>query len=472
MACSEDQAGGRAEDGVTRTTRRRLQHIGTRGFVTGARLAVLALIVAGVYALVVLGIGDVPTTGQWTLIAFSALAAVVVALLYARVRPRVTARAEVLVRHSVGSPNEVARAFAQRVAGGLPVEELLAVLVESLRTGLAVTSAEVWAAEAGVLTLVAADPANVRAPVALQAAERDVLLRTGVVGRSWLQLWLPALLDGDEGEPLIFVPMIHAGEVIGLVLARREAGRPFARDDEETLAMIARQAALAFRNVRLDSALEESLGELRESRARVVVAADAERRRIERDLHDGAQQHLLGLAVNLKVARELARTDPARADALLAELSAEVHNALEGVRDLAHGIYPPLLAEQGLADAVRGALARSGARGRVIDDGVARYSQSVESTVYFCCVEGIQNAVKHAPSARIAVRLSPEDHVLVFEVCDDGPGFEPGSRADGAGLTNMRDRVGALGGTLQVETRRGRGTCVRGVLPLVSPAAR
>jgi signal transduction histidine kinase len=149
-----------------------------------------------------------------------------------------------------------------------------------------------------------------------------------------------------------------------------------------------------------------------------------------------------------------------------------VHAALEEVRDLAHGIYPPLLAEQGLATAVRGALARSGARGRVVADGVARYSPSLESTVYFCCVEGIQNAVKHAPGARVAVRLWPESRALLFEVRDDGPGFDSMRHQEGAGITNMRDRVGALGGTLQVEAQPGEGTCITGVLPLVSAAVR
>jgi signal transduction histidine kinase len=306
----------------------------------------------------------------------------------------------------------------------------------------------------------------------VKPAEEEVIQRAGVVGRSWLELWIPPLLGGAHDGPILAVPMIHGGDSIGLLLVRREAGQPFAADDEETLGLVARQAALALRNVRLGSALEESLVELRASRARVVAAADAERRRIERDLHDGAQQHLLGLAVNLRVARELARSDPARADALLGQLSTEVHAALEDVRDLAHGIYPPLLAEQGLADAVRGALARSGARGRVVADGVARYSPSLESTVYFCCVEGIQNVVKHAPGARVAVRMWPEGRALLFEVRDDGPGFDRRRRHEGAGLTNMRDRVGALGGTLEVEAQPGEGTCITGVLPLVSSVAR
>jgi signal transduction histidine kinase len=229
----------------------------------------------------------------------------------------------------------------------------------------------------------------------------------------------------------------------------------------------------------LGSALEASLAELQEhaealraSRARVVAAGDAERRRIERDLHDGAQQHLIGLAVNLKVARELARSDPARADAILAELATEVHAAIEQLRDLAHGIYPPLLAEQGLADALRGALARATARGVVRADRVARYPPVVEATAYFCCVEAIQNAAKHAQGAPVEVRLWSENGALMFEVRDEGPGFDAAKAVAGAGMTNMQDRVGALGGVLVVESEPGAGTRITASLPIVTSAVR
>jgi signal transduction histidine kinase len=458
-------------------TRRRLRRLATATGVVGAQLVALAVIVAVVYALIVLGIGDVPTARQWTLIAFSAVAAAVVAVVYARVGPRVKARTAAMLSRAVGSPNELARAFAQRVAGGLPVDDLVAALIESLRSGLALAAAEVWTASAGTLELAGADPPRPRATVSLQPSEAAVVARAGVVGRSWVELWLPGLVDGDASSELRAVPMIHASEVIGLIVVRREHGRPFSADGEEALALIARQAALAFRNVRLGSALEASLAELQEhaealraSRARVVAAGDAERRRIERNLHDGAQQHLIGLAVNLKVARELAQSEPERAAEILAQLSAEVHAAIEELRDLAHGIYPPLLAERGLADAVRGALARSGAQGAVRADGLGRFSPTVESTAYFCCVEGIQNAVKHGDGARVAVRLWTQTGTLMFEVDDDGPGFDPATATEGAGITNMRDRVGALGGTLRVDASPGGGTHITAALPLVSAA--
>jgi signal transduction histidine kinase len=465
---------------VTGTSRRRVRRAAESGFVALARLGALAVIVVVVFGLVVLGIGNVPTSRQWTLLGFAALAAGAVAIAYARLRGRVTAWAEGVSRRSESVPDDAVRVFSRRVSSGLPADELLPVLVESLRTGLGLTAAEVWIHATGVLDLALADPPRQWQAVSTRPAEEAVALRAGVVGRSWLELWLPALVAGRGDVHLRAVPMMHGGELIGLLVVERDASRPpFAAEDEKTLALLARQAALAFRSVRLDSALEASLQELRgyaealrESRARVVAAGDAERRRIERDLHDGAQQHLLGVAVNLRVARELAASNPARADAILAELSREVHAALDELRDLAHGIYPPLLAERGLPDAVRGALARTHARGTVSADGIGRYTPSIESTAYFCCVEGIQNAAKHAPGSRVLVRFWCENDALLFEIRDDGPGFSPGGAAERAGMTNMRDRIGALGGTLRVDADPGTGTRVTGALPLVSAAVR
>jgi signal transduction histidine kinase len=264
--------------------------------------------------------------------------------------------------------------------------------------------------------------------------------------------------------------MVHDGELIAVAIAERDPAEPaFSPEDDETLALLGRQAALAFRTVRLGSALDASLEELRESRARVVAAGDEERRRIERDLHDGAQQHLLGLAVNLRVARELVSSDPAQADGLLGELSSEVHAAIEQLRELAHGIYPPLLAERGLPDAIRGAVLRAGVSGTVDADTVGRYPPEIESTAYFCCVEALQNAAKHAPGAQVSVRLWSADGALFFEVRDTGPGFDAALSPRTAGLVNMRDRVGAIGGTLRIDGADG--TSVTGALPLVSAAA-
>jgi signal transduction histidine kinase len=454
--------------------------IGRRLATAVIQVVALALIVAATFALVVLGIGDVPTSSQWTLLLFAALAAIVAALVYTRLRPRIAAWSKRLLDREAGVPDDVARAFARRAAGGLPLEELLVALVETLRAGFAASRAEVWTSGAGALQLAAADPPRDDGRVPLSPSEEAALGRASVVGRAWLALWLPTLVaTRPTAADIRAVPLTHAGELIGLLLAERAPGRAvFAKSDDEPLALLGRQAALALRNVRLGSALDESMEELRrqaealrESRARVVVAADAERRRIERNLHDGAQQHLLGLAVNLKVARELQSADPERSAAILAELSNEVHAALDELRDLAHGIYPPLLAERGLADAIRTALTRSGLAGSVRADGIGRHPADVEATIYFCCVEAIQNAAKQSADA-VSVNLWEEaGEALMFEVADDGPGFEPGQVAEGTGLTNMRDRVGALGGTLKLDASPGTGVRVTGAVPVVSPRA-
>lgn len=454
---------------MTEARRRQFRNQANALLVSLLRLGALVVIVAATYGLVVLGIGDVPTSGQWTLLAFSALAGLFVAVAYAHLRPRISAWSEAVVGETQQPPNAVVQAFSNRVSSGVPVGELLPVLVESLRSGLALNSAEVWTYAPGVLEPAATDPPRLRAPVPLQPTEVAALERAGVVGRSWLELWLPKLLAEGSRDQLRAAAMVHDGELIGVLLAEREVGRPaFSAEDDVTLSLLARQAALAFRTVRLGSALEVSLEELRESRARVVAAGDSERRRIERNLHDGAQQHLLGLAVNLRVARELLASDPERADAILVQLSGEVHAALDELRDLAHGIYPPLLAERGLADAVRSAAARSGSAAIVDAEPLGRFAPEVESTVYFCCVEAIQNGVKHAPGARLRVRLWSTAGALMFEVRDDGPGFDAAVVHEGSGLTNMRDRVGALGGTLRIDSSTG--TCVTGAVPLVTGA--
>jgi signal transduction histidine kinase len=433
-------------------------------------LAGLLLVVVAVYALVVLGIGHVPTSGQWTLIGFSMLAAAVVALLFVPLRTRLTAlSARLLQEDERDSPSEVLRAFSSRLTLPIPLEELLLQLCESLRATLWLDSAEVWTGSAGILERAASDPDVGPASLILTPAERSVVTRAGVAGHAWLSTWLPALV-ADRGENVRMAPITQSGELLGLILVERSpAAEPLHADDDQVLATLARQVGLALKNVRLGSALEASLDELRESRARVVAAADAERRRIERDLHDGAQQHLLALAVRLRTARELAITDPPRAQALLEELTGEVRTALEDVRDLARGIYPPLLAARGLREGLREATLRLPVPARIEADAIGRYPPEVEATVYFCCVEALQNVGKHAGGgARATVTVREEPDGLMFEVADDGAGFDSRTRRSGAGLTNMGDRLGALGGRLSVASTPGRGTRVIGALPLAT----
>ena len=197
--------------------------------------------------------------------------------------------------------------------------------------------------------------------------------------------------------------------------------------------------------------LRRQASELGASRARVLAAADAERRRIERDLHDGAQQHLTSLSVRLLMAAKLAGQDPELAS-LLEQLGAEVRDTAQEVRNLAHGIYPPLLRANGLADALFAAASHATLPTRVLAGSVGRYPADVEAAVYFCCLEAMQNACKHAGErASIRLRVREEAGTLTFEVTDDGAGFDATGRGLGAGLLNMADRLGAFGGRLRVE---------------------
>ncbi len=217
-------------------------------------------------------------------------------------------------------------------------------------------------------------------------------------------------------------------------------------------------------NHRLAARVEESLRELRESRARILAAADDERRRIERDLHDGGQQRLVALRVRLELADETMRESPARARRMLQQLGAEVDAALDELRSLAAGVYPSLLADRGLTDALRSAALRSPVPVSVAVNGEDRYGQDVEAAVYFCCLEALQNVAKHAPDAH-AVAISLERNGdLRFSVSDDGPGFD--TEIAGNGLVNMHDRVAAVGGTLEIKSSPGSGTEIVGHVPV------
>jgi signal transduction histidine kinase len=278
----------------------------------------------------------------------------------------------------------------------------------------------------------------------------------------------------EEEAALRAAPITHSGELLGLIVVERPPDVPFSEGEEQVVAALARQVGLALNSVRLGSALEASLDEfamqadeLRASRARVVAAADAERRRIERDLHDGAQQHLVALAVNLRLARELADSDPAGARAVLEELAGDVRDALEEIRDLAHGIYPQLLVDRGLSEGLGAAVSRAPVRARLETGAIGRYRPEVEATVYFCCLEALQNVGKHAGGdARATLRVWEEQGGLRFEVADDGAGFDARIEPRGSGLTNMSDRLGALGGCLSVFSAPGDGTRVAGAVPL------
>jgi signal transduction histidine kinase len=211
--------------------------------------------------------------------------------------------------------------------------------------------------------------------------------------------------------------------------------------------------------------------ELRASRQRLVAAQDEERRRIERNLHDGVQQQLVALNVQLGLLGKTADRDPAKVPALAAHLQGRATEALEDLRDLARGIYPPLLADQGLAAALESQARKAAVPTSVATDGIGRYDQAIESAVYFCSLEALNNVAKYAGASRARIELTQLDDRLLFTVRDDGVGFDPNVTAYGTGLQGMADRLDAIGGSIAVDSQPGAGTVVTGTVPVVGGAS-
>jgi signal transduction histidine kinase len=374
------------------------------------------------------------------------------------------------------APDEVIRTFGSRLTRALPLDELLLQLAESLKKTMTLSVAEVWTrGSTGRLERAVSVPDRGVAHLVLGAEEETVVARAGVCGAAWARIWLPAILQSDD-EVLRVAPITNSGELLGMIVVRRpDGGLPFDEHDDQALTELARQVGLALHNVKLDSALQESLDEvrrqadeLRASRARIVEATDAERRRIERDLHDGAQQHLVALAVSVRLARQLADVNPDQAKEILDQLGSDLQDAVQELRNLAHGIYPPLLMDRGLGEALSAAAGRAALPTVVRAEGIGRYPQQVEAAVYFCVLEALQNAGKHAgDGSEVTISLREEEGALLFDVADDGAGFDLATGAHrGHGFVNMSDRVGAFGGSIAVDSAPGRGTQISGRLPL------
>jgi len=262
--------------------------------------------------------------------------------------------------------------------------------------------------------------------------------------------YLTEIRDGDRR----IVAILHDAELAG---------------DPAFVEVAAAAASVAFATDRVAARTSALVRELKDARSRIVAAGDSERRRIERDLHDGAQQHLVALAIHLELAAEKAEIEqPADAEGLR-ELAAEVDQALEQLRALTRGMPPSALTNRGLASAIRSAAHRSPVPATVEANGLRDYPDEINTAVYFCCVEALQNVAKHARRAGSArVELREVDRVLTFSVSDDGPGISDHDARVGAGLINMRDRITTVGGRLIVHSRLGEGTRVSGRIPLAA----
>jgi len=368
------------------------------------------------------------------------------------VRQRAQRLANRLVYGHRATPYEILARFSENVAGMYATEDVLPRMGRVLAEGTGAAHAEVWLRVENTLRLSASWPEGDG------TGPRMLPLSGGEV---------PAIPSADR-----VVPVLHHDELLGALAVTKPPGEPFNPAEEELLSDLASQAGLVLRNVRLTAELEAHVDEisrqaqeLRASRQRIVAAQDAERRRLERNIHDGAQQHLVALAVRLRMAASMALKDPIKAAPMLDELQAQATEALETLRDLARGIYPPVLAEQGLVAAL---LARTGNLPTRVDveaGELGRYPLETEAAVYFCCLEALQNVAKYAHASNAVVRLSGLDGLLTFAVTDDGEGFDPKRTSLGTGVQGMIDRLDALGGSLEVHSEPGKGTTITGHIP-------
>jgi signal transduction histidine kinase len=462
--------------GLLASENRSLAPHGSRGLVQVLAIFGFVAVVSAIYLVLVLGLGHAPkTTGDKEVLALSMIASGVAAVIFVPVRERFLQSSTRFVYGAREAPDEVLRTFGSRLTRAIPMDELLLQLAESLRKTMALASAEVFTGAGEVLERTVSVPDIGPGSIVVSPRERPVVTRAGVSGTAWASIWLPALLAGREKEQIRVAPVSHAGELLGLIVVERSAqASAFSEDDDRVLSDLARQVGLALHNSQLDTALQTTLDEvrkqadeLRQSRARVVASGDAERRRIERNLHDGAQQHLVALAVNLRLARDIITDDTDAGLEMLDQLADEVQETIQEVRQLAHGIYPPLLVDSGLVEALRAAANRNPLPVEISADGIGRYPSETEAAVYFCCLEALQNAAKHAPESHVDLHLWEEAGGLLFTVADDGPGFDPDRAQKGHGYVNMADRLGAIGGTVRWESEIGTGSVVVGSVPLV-----
>jgi signal transduction histidine kinase len=416
-------------------------------------LAGVAGFVGLVYVVVVVGGGALIGRTSSPDVALSVLATTVVALSFDRVQSALDHRLSRAVLGGQATPYDVLRQFSGTVAGTYAAEELPERMARLLADGTGALWAQVWLVVGERPTLAATWP-----PGAAPAAGR------------------PDAEDATPGRRSLDVR--HDGALLGVLVVQERDQVPLTSVEERLFAGLAGQAQLVLRGAQLRAELEQRAAqlstradELRLSCQRLVDAQDAGRRRLERDIHDGAQQHLVALAVNLRLAQTLAVSVPERADAVLAGQEQAAAAAIDTLAQLSRGIYPPLLADDGLLAALQ---AHVGNWPGVLDLSaveVGRYSRAVEAAAYFSCLEALQNAVKHAQASRITVELvGGTDGSLSFTVTDDGLGFDPGAVLDSGGLGNMHDRVAAVGGTLTTTRRPSGGTRVRALFPAPLPA--
>ena len=391
----------------------------------------LVLLVIAAYAAVV-GLLGVITSGNES----SGSVFIVALLLGLAFRPvtRFARRiADRVVYGRRATPYEVLTEFSERVGESYATEDVLGRMAQILGQATGAGSARVWLRLGTELQPAASWPTDAE-PAAVAVVANEAL---------------PTI----EGETVVEVR--DRGELLGALSVAMPPSDPMNPSKERLVRDLASQAGLVLRNVRL-------VEELRASQRRLVTAQDQERRRLERNIHDGAQQQLVALSVKTRLARDLTARDPAKVAEMLTQIDAEIQTALGDLRDLARGIYPPLLIDEGLGAALDAQARRSLVPTTIRADGLGRYAPEVEAAVYFSCLEALQNVAKYAEANSATVILAQSNGHLTFEVVDDGRGFDPAAERTGTGLQGIADRLGALHGEVTIRSEPGAGTRVRG----------
>ena len=392
--------------------------------------ALLAALITGFYAAVVVGAGFLAGTASPPRFLLSVAATAIVAVTFQPLRARLLRLADRLVFGRRATPYEVLAGFSDRLITMTDWESIMPEMARVLAAGTGAVVATVW----------------------LRRGTAEVPACTWPSDASFV----------SRGDATRVSEVTLRGELLGRLAVRCRPGDAMSQTEERLMDDLAHQAGFVFRTVSLQQELRLSLDSLRASRERLIAVQDQERQRIERDLHDGAQQNLT--ALRMKLGQMQSGDVPAHLSRLLTEMQEDVQEAIDSIRTLARGVYPPLLEAQGLSAALT-ARARYLAQPVEIHCGPERYARDIETAIYFCCSESLQNLAKHAQARRAAVRVWADASRLEFEVKDDGRGFDVDA-GSGTGLASMRDRVETLGGGLDIRSGAGSGTSVTGWLPL------
>ena len=412
-------------------------------------LAGLVAFVGAVYVVVVIVVGLLVGRSDAPSPLLSVIATAIVAVGFEPVRRRLRAWANRLSGRPHPLPYDVLAHFAPDI--GASAQETPMWMAKVLAAGVSARRVQVWLLAGGRIRLAAVHPESGAEPPT------------------------PPELSGDPRPvPGRHVRDVrHGGELLGVLVVEEREGERLTPVEEELLDSLAAQAGLVLRNLVLTTELRDQLLDvsaradlLRTSRRRVVASEDLERQLLERDIHDGAQQQLVALAVNIRLVQNLLTRSPQRASELLKGLERSAEQAATDLLEVVGG-QPRLLAQAGLTAALRSAAGTSPLPVELVSSGLGRYSSDVELALYFCCMEALQNVAKHAAAHAVVIELRGDDQSVIACVSDDGRGFDVQGTSEG-GLAHMAERIEEVGGALSIRSDHRDGTTVRAEIPLAA----